>query len=368
MNNKAIISLFGFIFDMNIFKINQLLPSHIRFTKTFNGNRLIKPFELREIKQTTFLPALAPANCSCPVKPSISSFKNEKQLKEFYSYMGQEYLLPAEIWNDKKIANAINLLGKNLDILEKSSKLNKELVQKAVDKIIPQDLNGNIEVKDFSELKKDLENLGYSENEIKTGLNSVATTISYKKRSSLYINFENLNTGKITSIDLKNNVEHEMTHVLNYKLQNTKIVDYYNNECGICIGQHKVFNRIFSLLEHHYEPEVNFEPTELTLENMINWLGYYSKKDLHNSFETTLDVFTKQEKAKGAMNINNKNEEKHFYTYLKHRAYEEKIAYASNIRFRELSGDLDTPTDAELVPILYGEMEKFFAKKENDVG
>lgn len=341
---------------------NNSFKSAVRIPK------LTQPFTLQEIKNRPFAPALAPANPFLPVKPEIACFQNERKLKTFYNHMGQKYLLPAEIWSDKKIADAIKLLGKNLDILEKSRNLNKDSVQEAVNKILPNDAKGIIQIKDFKQLEEDLRRLGYSESIIKRNLNSCATTINYKNYSCLYIDFEKTDMCKSGVIEIKNNIEHEITHALTHKFQNTKTTDYFKNTIGICAGQNSIFSEMFNLFEHHYEAGVSFEQTELNKEGMLNWLGYNSIDELYQSFDSAIDVFTKQKKASGELEIENKNAKRQFYTYLKHRAKEEKTAYGSNIRFRELHNDPYTPTDAEFVPMLYEEMEKFFAKRENEIG
>lgn len=366
MVKKAKKILTSFSTSMNIMKI---IPTNIqnRFFMGKKINRLVKPFKLERIKNKPFLPDLAPANPSLPVKPKIACLKNEKAKKEFYSYMDYPYLLPGEIWSDKKIMDTVKLLGKDLDGLEKSDNLNKKAIQGTIDKMIPEQLKGKVIIKDFADLEEDMRDLGYSENAIKLNLKSQALTINYKQNSSLYINFEKANMDKNKSIDIKNSIEHEMTHVFSHKFQNIKITDLYKNECGICFGQAKIYNEIFSLFENHYDLVISFEPTELTQENMLNWLGYDSIEDLHKSFESAMEVFTKNARQSGGLSIDDRPSQKQFFVYLKHRAKEEKNAYHSNIRYREISKDLDTPTDAEFVPMLYAEMEKFFAQKEQMV-
>lgn len=310
-----------------------------------------------------YLPPLAPANPARPLRPEIAAFKHEKELKEFYANIGERYLLPMEVWSNKRIDSTIKLLGKNLDELGKAGNLNIETVQKTVDKILPEDTKGKIEIKDLKDLKEDLRLLNYTEDEIKMFLKSQALTINLKGKSYIYLNFEEVNTNKKRRIDLKCDLEHEIRHCLAGKFQNTKTVDKYKNNYGICINQNRIFGKIFSGFENLYEPFINSEPVDLTQKNMLDFLAYDSIEDLHNSFDKTINALINNAKTNGELDIEDPKQEKQLYKYLKHRAHEEKIAYKSSIRYRELNDDLDTPTEVEFMPMLYEEMEKFFGGK-----
>lgn len=361
----ARISLVRFSTNMNTTRINPAVVRNNSFTGISKINKLVKPFELREIKNPHFLPDLSPANPLSPVKQNIACFKAERMKKEFYTSAGFPYLLPREVWSDKKIRDTIELFGKDLDRMEGLGTLHKITIQKAVDKFLPEHVKGSIIIKDFDDLEKDLRDFGYSEDEIKMLVDANAFTGNTKYKSILYLNFKDANKSKDASISLKCGSEHELTHALHNRLQNTKNTDIYKNDYGVCSKQNKIFNMLFVQLGNHYDTEVTCRQTELTQENMLEWLGFYSIEDLHESFDMALNVFAKKAKISGELNLgSNKKSEEQFFSFLKHRAQEEKEAYQSRIRFRELHKDLYTPTDTEFEILLYEEMEKFFAQKE----
>lgn len=315
---------------------------------------------IRNLTPVYFHPSFTAKN------PQVALYRAEK-LKEFYAKKGFTYLLPHEVWSDKKILDTIKLLGREVDKLAESKKLNKKTLQKTIDQFIPKCIKGKIIIKDFNDLKKDLRKLGDSENEIKKLFGRNALAINEPNVSTLYFEFRKATQCKYKSIDLKSDIEHEIKHALTARLQNATTTNMYRNEYGVCVKQNKIFNKIFSVFERRYNPMPLTRQIETTQENMLSWLKVDSIEALYESFEKTLSKLIEDGKAIGEFKIGfEKKKMKQFFADLKYRAKDEKEAYQSEKRYRENYRDLNTPTSRELRPLLYAEMEKFFAKKEAD--
>ena len=290
-----------------------------------------------------------------------------ERLKAFYNSKDYPYLLPHEEWSDKKIFDAVDVLGKNLDRLFESNKLNKKSIQEAVNNLAP-GVKGNIKIKDFADLEKDLRIKNCSEEEIGRYLSFNALASCNAKDTSIYLKFEQLNEGKNAPVLFKSRVEHEVKHALSSRLQNTRNTDTCKNSSYKCIDQNEVFNKIFNHFEKTYNQKVGLRVKEVTQQKLLNWVGFDSIADMHGDFEKTLNTVVRQEKATGAFNLgSDKNAIKQFLKSLKNMAKDEKEAYQSGKRFREVYGDLNVPTTGELKPLFYDELGKFFAQKGSQV-
>lgn len=299
--------------------------------------------------------------------PEIALNKAEK-IKAKLAQKELPYLLPNEAWSTQKIFQTIHNFGKDLDESIKWFELNKESLQSSINKYLPENIKGRIIIKDFSDLEAELRKSGYPEDIIASNLqDNAATNYSHKDGNivSLYLNFDKAYINEQQTIDFKSDVEHELKHALSFTMQNKTIIDIYKNNCSICHNQAPIFNKIFNLFEHSFQKEYALKSTNLTQQNMLNWQGLSSIDELHNKFETTLNDLIQVATSKEILSIKSNKRQKQFFATLKHRAQDEKEAYHSQKRYREALGNLNKPTNAELLPLLYAEMEKFFAKKEH---
>jgi hypothetical protein len=313
---------------------------------------------------------LAPAKTdSFFVSANTGKFNSQaERLKEFYNHKGLPYLLPHEEWSDKKIIDTVSLLGKDVDKLVEKQALNKHTLQDAIEKIAPS-AKGKVIIKDFGDLENDLSAKGKSENSIKLYLTkSAAMTLAKIDESVLYLKFEELSEGKNKTIILKKSIEHEVKHALSARFQNTRVTDMCKSNIYKCSGQSSVFNNIFNLFQADYHRQIDLSKTEVTQTNMLRSFGCKSAEELHGDFEKSLDRIVKDAKSTGKFKLgSDKRGWKQFFNYLKHGAKDEKEAYQANKRYREVYGDLNTPTFEETTPLLYDEMEKFFAQKRIQV-
>lgn len=303
----------------------------------------------------------------CAKNPKIALYRAE-QLKALYAAKNLPYLLPNEVWSDKKIMGAIKLFGTELDKLVESKTLDKKTLQAAINNLLPENTKGKIIIKDFTDFAEDFRKAGDSEEEIARWKNHTAC-VDYRSdinTTTLYLNCSKLFRDKLGTVDFKSDAEHELKHALAMTLTNVPITDIYKNEYGKCTKQSQIFKAIFNLFGQSFRKGESLAQTSLTPENMFKWQEVNSIDDLHAKFETTINLIIEKAKNCGRFKINSQESWKHFFTYLKHSARDEKEAYQSNKRYREVYDDLGTPTTLEFKPLLFAEMEKFFAKKAHD--
>lgn len=280
-----------------------------------------------------------------------------------YAEKGFRYLLPHEVWSDGKIMQTVRDFGKTLDELANNNLLNKETFQEAVNRILPEHAKGKIVIKDFSDLQQDLRSGQYPEKLISRYLGHNAITESRPQGSTLYLRFRKFND-KNEKIDFEVDAQHELKHALSARLQNTLMTDVYRNNFGKCDKQNDVFLKIKSAFESNYYRLFTIEQVERTQENMLKFLGFESIEQMHKHFNLAINGILDEARSSGELNIDSISAEKQLFSFLKHSMKDEKEAYKTGIKWREKFDDPSSPTDAELIPMVYAEMEKFFAEKE----
>lgn len=289
-----------------------------------------------------------------------------ERLKAYYESKGVPFLLPHQEYSDKKIADVVELFGKDIDNLIKNKQLNKKTTQTALEKLVPE-AKGRIKINDFVDFEKDMRAMGHSEDSIKLHMTSTANTIlnADKKNVTVYINFEKARGGGYGPLISKEKTVHEITHALSNTFQNNLYADIYKNNIYKANNQQNVFNNIFTQFEKSYHSKnIDARQTELTQKNMLSMFLFNSIDDLNKNFEANLNKLIKDTKSMGELNIgNSKKSWKQFFNYLKKHAKNEKDAYQSTKIFREVHKDLNTPINVEFYTMLYAEMEKFFAQK-----
>lgn len=295
-----------------------------------------------------------------------------KRQKEFYEEKGITYLLPHEVKTDKEILGIVSQLGKGLDSLVEAKGFNKATLQSLVNCLTP-DKKGYIRIKDFTDLKSDLEQGGFSPKQVQRYLNSNAITTNTSEGSTLYLKFERLDSGRLDRIDFVSDIEHEFLHSLTNLYQNTERKNIYKNNT-LCNAQGSVFNYIFSQFEGAIGQLIKLEQTALTERNMLDWLACPSIDELGQKFGGALKGTIERQSTNGDFSMGHKarslfslKQWKQFYNYLKCMAKDEQLAYGSNKRYRECFNDTQKTVNAEFKPMLYAQMERFFAKERLEV-
>lgn len=354
---------------MDLLKTTPILLQNNYFT---SNNKPVKFFQVQKMQnklnQST-LPNLAPTY----FHPSFSANPNKMGLnlselvkQKFYAKKGIRYLLPQDVWSDKKIFDTIDLLNEDINMLLESKMLNKESLQGTVNKFIPE-AKGKIIIKDWQDFENDLIYSNVPENRRNIYLSYKAFTAARKKDVKVYFDFKNALTCKEESIAIKCDIKHELTHCLTSRFQNTKTLDSFKNNKKNNSEQDKIVNEIFCLFEKQYNPGLTVNQMETTQENMLKQLGFSSLRDLHKNFEKIINFFIEDKKMMGELDLElDRKSKKQFFNIMKHNAEDEKKAYQSTKVLREIFDDSKTPTNAELLPMLYDEMAKFFTKKAHN--
>lgn len=300
-------------------------------------------------------------------KSPVKCLKRALKLKMLYGKENIPYLLPCQIWKDRKIAKSVEKFSQTFSDLIKSKNLNKESLQKAVDEILPQHAKGKIIIQDFDDVGKFLEDAGYPEEVI---ANYIMNYTSLNKSSAegnvLYLNFKKASHNVVEMIDFKVDTEHELTHAMRHHLQNINNSFFYKDKTSphFSLGS---FNEVFCQFEDLFEGKaIPLKKTRLTQEKMLKYYGFESKEELNRAFETNLNIVFKESFNNDNYNTAfTKETLKELFGFLKYRAIDEGKAYQSNKNYRLFNNDLNTPTKSELRPLLYEEMGKFFKEKES---
>lgn len=294
----------------------------------------------------------------------VKKFNSQaEKLKDYYTSKGIPYLLPSEEWSSKKILETVQTFGENLDEMINSKTLNRQTLQNAVEKLAPE-AKDKIVIKDFSDLKKDLKALDYDDDYIENCLNSAAALTRYTAENNtnkIYLNFSRLEEGRNSKAVFKMSAEHEVTHALCATFQNTSATNIFKNKSYKCQNQNGLFNEIFHLFEKRYPSKPACQEKFITKEKMAKTLGFESLEALHKSFNSTMRGVLAEAKKEGLLNFgSDKRAWKQFFKSLKDTSTKEKEAYYTNVRMREVKGNLNIPTTAELRPLFYEELGKFF--------
>lgn len=333
---------------MEVSKINSIAMIKKRFT-----NNLSKSFCAVENNNANTLnfDCFQPSFTANPLKLALDVTELGK--KRFYESKGIKYLLPSEVWSDKKILETAFSANRQLTMLLKSNTLNKQTLQEVVNNLIPDLIKGKILVNDIKELPSDTPDIYRN--------SAAAITRTNNEFSTMYINFDRANGSKEDIVTLKSNIIHELIHCLSDNLRNTARVDS-------TFKQNSLFNQIFRYFESVYPAVGDIIQLEPNNENMLKWLGFSSIDNLHRHFELVFNNIISRIDSSStlALDITPINLKKMF-SALKHIAADEKLAYKSDQILREYFDDLNTPTNMELRTLLRGEMEKFFEKKKSEI-
>lgn len=300
-------------------------------------------------------------------KIPVRCLRRALKLKMLYGRENIPYLLPCQIWKDRIIFKAVENFSLTFDHLIKSKNLNKETLQKAIDDILPQHSKGKIIIQDFDEMENFLKDVGYPREII----NNYLTNYNSLNKSSaegnvLYLNFKKAFSSPAETIDFKVDTEHELTHAMLHHLQNINNSFFYKDKTSPHFFL-EAFNQVFCGFEDCFESKSSpLKKTYINKEKMLKYYGFESTEDLKKSFEKNLkSVFKETFNSDDYGTDFTKETLKELFGFLKYRAMDEKKAYQTNKKYRELNNDLNTPTKSELKPLLYEVMGEFFGQKES---
>lgn len=285
--------------------------------------------------------------------------------RDFFQKNNAPFLSPDKVWSEKKIDETIDLFHKQINIMRENRTFNKKNLQKTVEELLP---DTNIEIKDFSDLRADLEENGIPFEQIPQYLKSNAIHGSTLYNSLIYLNFEKINSAKIKDkAEVIVSTMHEVRHAIRqHKSNDLKLkqklycgdinkIDFFSN-------QYMNFTRPWDTYE-----QINNINTDTFLEWQKN---YYrmpdevcgnkspsSLNELHSNFKKAFKFFSHQEDFEFS---NKFQERKADLKFIKLTAQNEAGSYKSKNIMREIHYDSSKPTTMEFISLHFKELEKFF--------
>ena len=385
------------------------------------------------LKEKTQLPSRSVGyslyNSTCPIganyySPSFglnnpqAALERAKGLKALYAKQGVKYLLPDEVFSNKKIFEMVETAGQKFSELLSQNKLSKRALNKELKTIIP--VSDKIEIRDMKDLRKDLEREGYRSEDIECVTQNVGLTMFGPKKTLIYVamnDFEN----RFQEVDAKVTFMHELKHALSEKCNNINNNLNYKGtllEQDTVIDEKSFYSTMFMNFERKFGRELSGKPVNLDKETLYKKTGCRSANTLQKRFEKAINEEIKNKIDSSKTGIyavdslidygfvsektlnklapdgvltdevlqkickNNPKElkrlksivkahslsdnafsSKYFWETMAQKARDEKEAYKTESVFRELTGNLNQPLDFELTSLMYGEMEKFFKQK-----
>lgn len=299
--------------------------------------------------------------------------KNSKveNLKKLCNEKEIPFLMHDEIWSSKKADEVIDKLYEEIKIMKKNGGFNKENLQANVNKLIPK---SNIEIKNFSELKADLEKWGFSPEEIEYYLSCEGSAFSNPTKSWIYLNFEMINSkNKEDVAELIDTSLHEIRHAINHQKSNTLRLnndthpqkDFLGTFCINFFDFVQPFEPLLGQVEKiNSETFTKWHSIGYRLPNKVGGIKNISTlEDLHSNFKKAFEYFCKQENYVLPEDI---NERKKVLKFMKLWANDEAKAYKSTKTLRDSFADPSKPTTMEFRIMQYEELQKFLHKEMMD--
>lgn len=88
-------------------------------------------------------------NPSFGLRNTRAALYRAQKLKKAYNAVGLKYLLPDEVWNNKKIFETLEKFDEKLNLLIESKNVNKKSVQKLINSLLPENKKNQIIIKIF---------------------------------------------------------------------------------------------------------------------------------------------------------------------------------------------------------------------------
>lgn len=293
-----------------------------------------------------------------------------QNLKSIYAKSDLKYLLPNEVWSNKRIFTTIDTIGKKIDKFIYTKDFTVDNFRRVIFKSLPQKVSKDIDVRDFNDYKRFLNTSGYDKKTIKLYTEDVAGVCRHfinDKKAIIYVNIDKAKESKFDAINLKATFEHELKHALTSRCTNIKESAFLGLMPYRTQNSHAVTEAgyIFRDFEDIFRIKDVDGYTELTKENMLKNLvntktneKYSDIKQLHNAMADAMSDLLNENEEFSSINYN--FDRGALWQTLSRKAMDEKEAYRTEKCFRELSADKNKPIVAELQSLVYAEMEKFF--------
>ena len=308
-------------------------------------------------------------SCTEGLKTKGSKLLNQnfttKEKERLFKRIGIPFLKPDKVWSGKKIDITMDSLQEEVKVMQKDKTLNKENLQKPVAKLVP---DANITIKDFSDLKKSLEEEGLSDETIEAYMNCGAINSSGIDGNEIFLDFKKVNSPKISDqVSIIDETLHECRHAIReQKTNDIKLIQTTINHKAEFLD---FFTNSFGLFSRPYDSKEQVKKINTT--TFLQWqtkefripqkAGCTSKirstKNLHSNFKKAFNFFSEQENYKLPDDF---QERKIDLKFMKLRAFDEAGSYKTGKIWRTFHNDLSTPTQREFISLHYNELGKFF--------
>lgn len=305
------------------------------------------------------------SNISFGLHNPKAALERAEKLKELYAKKGIKYLLPSEVWSDKKITEKLHEVNKYLKYFIETGTMCEETVQYVVNKILPKEAKDSIVIKDLSKVRESMQKRGYAKNVIdnvvKTSGGLTIPPFGIHNKTEVFVKFADAKGTKEEKELLTGTTLHELQHALKRQFQNIFASNSFKqnsiNEAD------KIPINFFHDFEQKFYPYFAYtsKPPCLSDEQFYKELHVSSRNELYEKFAKFLDDV----ELKNSTSVNQyqydktqgKYTKKYFFEALKNHANDEKNSF----EIEKKSKEPENCTYFDFFPKLYSEMARFFA-------
>ena len=239
--------------------------------------------------------------------PNLALLRAQK-IKSEYAKVGIPYLLPNEVWSNKRIFKTLEKVGQKYDELAKKNKLSGKNINKYLCSILPKNIAKKIKIKDFDDLYKDLLSQGYTKKEAEEVVNGYSgLTINQNDSIDIYTPLGKSNKDLLLKLDEKGTLQHELKHALTRSCSNIGFYEAYSAKMfpkkGY-IDETLYYNDIFLKFEKIFKVIAYGEPVKLNKETMIQYIEntkrdkiFDTESELLEDMNNEIDIIINQKKG-----------------------------------------------------------------------
>lgn len=301
------------------------------------------------------------------LKNPQSAMLRAEKLKNSFAKNGFNYVMPKDVWSDKKIEENLMTVNKFMKHFLKTNTLCEETVQSAVNHILPKEARNSIVVKDVSKIEACMLRKGYSQEDVKAFKNMEGLMVPAYNGQPVEI-FMKFDKAKGSDYDKKSFISttiHELQHALKSKFQNSLENDCFKN--SKLTDEKKIDTILFHKFEEKYYPYFtsNVPVSDLSDKSFYKELKVANRNELYQKFDKTLKEIELENSKSFNEYIENKTfgkySKKDFFDFMKNNANNEKSSYCIQTKLKSP----EEYTTYDFAGRLYSEMARFFAELKN---
>ncbi len=311
-----------------------------------------------------------------------AALERAKDLRALYSKEKIYYLMPDEVWSFSRINKTIKQVDKEVKELIKKGEFSVGKVQKSINKVLPDNQKNRIKVKELQKyIRRTQHSLFHKKDMVDYDIcEGLSIPGSDKKRAvnAIYLPFNRLYKAlsgnnpaeqEYEAINFRITLAHELQHAMTSKFTNIyKSSNYHLEKLGEMQNDFdaQFFNCFEDKFYKYFEKfEIEQTPANLPLSQklLLNKMRVKDEKKLFKMFDKACKEIVNENYPKEYID---NFRSKQFFQYMSRSSADEKRSYLTNEMFRELFINQEKPLNCELTSYMYGEMEKFFAKKAKE--